>query len=213
MKKVKHSLRFLERIKKQKEHIAEFLGYSFVVCPGVLPIDNNYSYSSIAMAKDIPKNAGVVLDMGAGSGVQAIIAAKKGAKKVVAADISEQALNCARKNIKLHNLEDRITLVKSNMFESVSGTYDLILAELPFTNFFVPDELSGILFDPGYKIHDSFLKNVRDFLKPNGTIKLSGGDLADESALFKLLEKHSYNLISTYKENLGSYDWKIYTIN
>jgi SAM-dependent methyltransferase len=62
----------------------------------------------------------VVLDIGTGSGIYAILAAEK-AKHVVAVDINEKALDYALFNANLNGVLEKITFVKSNMLEDVQN--------------------------------------------------------------------------------------------
>lgn len=73
-----------------------------------------------------------VLDMGAGSGIQAIFAAYH-AKQVLATDISERALENTLINARQHGLEDRITVRKSDLFNSIKlgETFDVIITNIP----------------------------------------------------------------------------------
>lgn len=75
-----------------------------------------------------------VLDMCTGSGCIAIASAVHlpGAR-VDAADISENALRLARRNVERYQLEKRVTLLKSDLFKAVpAGEYDLIVSNPPY---------------------------------------------------------------------------------
>ena len=74
-----------------------------------------------------------VLDIGTGTGILAISAAKLGAQKVVAVDHNELAVETARRNVVLNEVEDRVK-VKWGEAEDFSGKRaDLVLANLHFT--------------------------------------------------------------------------------
>ena len=76
-----------------------------------------------------------VLDLCTGNGSLAVIAAMAYPEVVVdAADISDDALAVARLNVDRHKLGKRITLMKSDLFASVGGPYDLILCNPPYVN-------------------------------------------------------------------------------
>lgn len=73
-----------------------------------------------------------VLDMGTGSGVCAVFAARH-ARRVVAVDINPAAVRCARVNALLNRLEDRIEACHGDLFTPVAGRrFDLILFNPPF---------------------------------------------------------------------------------
>jgi ribosomal protein L11 methyltransferase len=72
-----------------------------------------------------------VLDVGTGSGILAIAAARLGAKRVVALDIEPACIEAARRNALLNQVEDRVSPVLGSP-DSVSGTsFDLIVINLP----------------------------------------------------------------------------------
>lgn len=74
-----------------------------------------------------------VLDLGTGTGALALALAKAFPKaEVVAADISEAALSLAKENALRNDLDGRVTFVRSDWFESVDGTFDLIVSNPPY---------------------------------------------------------------------------------
>ena len=73
-----------------------------------------------------------VLDMGTGSGVCAVFAARH-ARRVVAVDINAAAARCASINAQLNRLEDKIEARHGDLFEPVAGQrFDVILFNPPF---------------------------------------------------------------------------------
>jgi release factor glutamine methyltransferase len=72
------------------------------------------------------------LDVGTGSGVGAVFAARRGFQ-VVAVDLNPEAIRCARLNAILNHLEDRIEVRQGDLFAPVAGeTFDLVLFNPPF---------------------------------------------------------------------------------
>lgn len=69
-----------------------------------------------------------VLDIGTGTGYIAVYLGRAGAM-VDATDINEAALSCARENARINNVS--INLFYSNLFEKISGKYDLIIFNPP----------------------------------------------------------------------------------
>ncbi|WP_116809868.1 methyltransferase [Steroidobacter cummioxidans] len=73
-----------------------------------------------------------VLDMGTGSGICAVFAARH-AERVVAVDVNPAAVRCARINALLNQVEQRIDARRGDLFDAVSGErFDLILFNPPF---------------------------------------------------------------------------------
>ena len=72
------------------------------------------------------------LDMGTGSGLGAIFAARRG-YQVTAIDINPEAVRCARINALQHHLEDRIEVRQGDLFDAAPGErFDLVLFNPPF---------------------------------------------------------------------------------
>ena len=81
-----------------------------------------------------PENITSVLDLCTGSGCLAILAANTFHNAIISgADISTDALDVARINLKEHDLSDRITLHQGNLLEAVKGQkFDLIISNPPY---------------------------------------------------------------------------------
>ena len=77
-----------------------------------------------------------VLDLCTGSGCLAVLAARAFPRaRVDASDVSAAALAVARINVKRHALENRIRLVRSELFTRLRGErYDLIVANPPYVS-------------------------------------------------------------------------------
>jgi HemK-related putative methylase len=73
-----------------------------------------------------------VLDLGTGSGIGAIFAARWAAQ-VIAVDINPEAVRCARINALLNRLETKIEVRHGNLFAPVAGErFDLVLFNPPY---------------------------------------------------------------------------------
>jgi len=83
-----------------------------------------------------PEEVGMVLDMCTGSGCLAILAAHAFPNAHVdAVDLSADALDVAQYNVSDYGLEDRITLIESDMFAKLRGKkYDLIVSNPPYVD-------------------------------------------------------------------------------
>ncbi|MBT3582279.1 methyltransferase, partial [Candidatus Woesearchaeota archaeon] len=72
-----------------------------------------------------------ILDVGTGSGIQAISASLAGAKEVWACDINPEAVKCAKANATSNKVE--VNVIQSNLFENVpKKKFDLIVFNPPY---------------------------------------------------------------------------------
>lgn len=71
-----------------------------------------------------------VLDVGCGSGILSIIAAKLGAKKVVGVDIDELAVKVSNENMKINNVSGNIEFRKGDLLEVVDEKFDVVVANI-----------------------------------------------------------------------------------
>lgn len=209
------TLNFIKDIQNREKRIADFLGYKIIVHKNVFPVDSPFSFSSKITAKRIPRNAGIVLDVGTGTGVQAIIAAKKGAKKVLAIDIDRNSLQNARENVFFHKLEKIIEIRKSDLFEKIKKEekFDLIISQLPFADVDYKNKIGHFLFDANFKLHNIFLRDAKNHLTKKGKIFIPSGDVANEKKLLELIKKYNYNILNVENESFQNLNWKLYTLN
>jgi len=71
-----------------------------------------------------------VIDIGTGSGVLAIAAAKLGAGEVTAVDADSAALEAARSNVKQNCVGQTVRIEKSDLWQNVSGRGDIVVANI-----------------------------------------------------------------------------------
>jgi release factor glutamine methyltransferase len=73
------------------------------------------------------------VEVGVGSGIISIILAKKlPYATFIAVDISQKALNVAKKNIQKFHLQDRIELRLGNLLDSVEESFDYLVSNPPY---------------------------------------------------------------------------------
>lgn len=107
----------------------------------------------------------ILLDMGSGSGIQGIIAARRGAKEVVFSDIDHSAyLNTSANDLRFcRHLSTRV--IKGNLFENIQRQVDVAVFAQPY----FPDcplaeyPVTVGMLDPGILIQ-RFLKDAQQFV-------------------------------------------------
>ena len=137
-----------------------------------------------------------ILDIGTGSAVISIFCAKK-TKNVVASDISDEILKIAEKNAKLNNI-DHIKFVKSNLFENIDNKFSKIIFNPPYLPADQKDQ-SKIKYslesgENGRDITDEFIKNVKSYITPEGTIYLVQSSLTNYEKTILELEKLGFEV-------------------
>jgi release factor glutamine methyltransferase len=119
-----------------------------------------------------------VLDLGTGSGILAVLAAKKAAS-VIAVDVNPFAVRCAKTNAKLNRVKDKLSFIQANLFSAfdIETKFDVILFNAPY----LPSEkreaatwigrswAGGV---NGREVVDRFILEVPKYLKSNGQILL-----------------------------------------
>lgn len=71
-----------------------------------------------------------VLDVGCGSGILAVAALLLGAKSAIGIDIDELAVKASFENAERNGVSDRYTAIHGNLADEVTGTYDIITANI-----------------------------------------------------------------------------------
>ena len=149
-----------------------------------------------------------ILDIGTGSGCIVVSLLKERPKcTATAIDISLKAINVAKTNAKLHQLENKINFINNDIDKYKSNYYDLITSNPPYINIF---ELSRL--DDDIKFHEPKLalsggldgfKNIKKvILKSRKLLKLKG------KLIIEIGHKQKNNSIQILKKN-GFYVNKI----
>lgn len=155
---------------------------------------------SYLLEKEVRKysKGGNVLDMGTGSGIQAIAAKKAGAKSVTACDILGEAVK------KVHFMG--IRTIKSNLFSNVKGKFDLIIFNPPYLPMDPREDKESALSTSGGRMGDEvilrFLKNAKKHLGLNGMILLVISSLTPQKRITELLEKEGLTFGTVASEKL-----------
>lgn len=124
-----------------------------------------------------------VIDVGCGSGILGIAAKSAGAKSVYMCDIDEQAVEFARKNAELNDIE--ATIEKADLLEG-DMTADFIFANIT----------ADILM--------RFSKSIGKHLRENGTIVLSGIIDSRLDEVIQCYESAGYEIV----ERMAIDDWR-----
>lgn len=153
------------------------------------------------LTKSIQKG-NAVLELGLGSGVLAILAAKLGATRVVALDINQQAIPLATQNWQLNHLsKDSMDFRHSDLWSALNDTdqqaFDVIWSNPPVlpvikeinqvSNTRDDFEVAG---DDGRKVLDAVLSQAGAYLKPQGQLLTIATSLQGWQQTESLLNQH-----------------------
>ena len=188
-----------------------FMGLDFKVSPAVL-IPRMDTEVLVEKALERICMGDRVLDLCTGSGCIAISLKKlAGDITVTASDLSEDALKLARENARLNQTE--IEFIHSDLFEQITGRYDLIVSNPPYIETQVIQSLQQEVRahepfmaldgkEDGLHFYREILRNAGLYLKSGGWILFEiGYDQGD--ALRELLLQYNFDNIRIDKDLAG----------
>lgn len=150
-----------------------------------------------------------ILELCTGSGAIAISIKKYIENiQILATDISSNALEVAKKNARLNNVE--IKFIESNMFEQINGKYDIIVSNPPYIETENLKTLSkDVQCEPslaldggidGLSFYREISQNAYKYLKNNGYLALEIGYNQKNSVIDILEKENKYKEIKCIKD-------------
>lgn len=216
----KREEQYMKYIEKRSTHYplqymmrqSSFMDFEFFVDEGVLiPRQDTEVLIETILEKEENKEQNI-LDICTGSGCIAISLKKYLEKSdVTAVDISRKALDIAQ--INKERLKADVSFLESNLFEQVSGTFDIIVSNPPYIRTgeieTLMDEVKS--FEPmlaldgredGLFFYRKIIKEGRGYLKKGGRMYFEIGCDQGES-VSSLFEKYGYKDINIRKDLAG----------
>ena len=147
-----------------------------------------------------------LLDLCTGSGVIGIsVASNTDLKEVTLADVSLDALQVARKNTILNKVEDRCSIVESDLFKNLyklNNKYDIIVSNPPYLTSCEMNEISEFVEkEPrmalhggkdGLKFYRIIFAEAKNFLNEGGTIAVEIGYAQAKDVIDIIMEYEEY---------------------
>ncbi|MFE2970155.1 methyltransferase [Streptomyces sp. NPDC059340] len=140
----------------------------FAAPPSPFETDLYFGADSIQLARHLDIRPGsAVLDLCSGTGLQALLAAERGAT-AHAVEINPVATAVARVNAALNGIADRVSLWSGNLFDPLptGKVYDQVIANIPF----LPGAANG---SDGFDVGREILRELPSWLAPDGTACLT----------------------------------------
>ncbi|QXM06202.1 50S ribosomal protein L11 methyltransferase [Crassaminicella indica] len=128
------------------------------------------------------KDTSTVFDIGCGSGILSIVAAKLGAKKVIGVDLDEVAVEASKRNVLDNGVENIVTIKHGNLMDVIDGQADIVVANI------IADVIIYL---------SSF---IGDFMKKDSIFIASGIILEKVDEVIAALEKNKMEIIDVNKK-------------
>jgi len=137
----------------------------------------------VELVAQAPLPAGVTLafDIGAGTGVLSAVLAHRGLQGVIATDMDERALGCARANIERLGLSEQVQVVRADLYPE--GHAGLIVCNPPWLPGKPSSAIEYAIYDPDSRMLKGFLAGLNDHLLAHGEGWLILSDLAEHLGL------------------------------
>jgi len=204
---------FIERIKTHKPiqqlvGQAYFYGRKFFVNKNTLiprPETELLVQTVLEFAKEIknPK----ILDIGTGTGcIPLTLFLENNDISVDSVDISEKAIETAKKNALFHNVFDNVRFINSDLFENVNEKYNIIVSNPPYIPLKDKETLETEVkdFDPalalftqdehGVEFYKKIIEDADSYLLPDGYIAFELG-INQDKIVENMLSNNNYKQI------------------
>jgi release factor glutamine methyltransferase len=186
--------------------VTRFLGVELLAAPGALvPRAETEIVGSAALARLGVADGARVIDMCCGSGnLACAIAVERPASRVWASDLTDGAVELARRNAAHVGVAERVTVVQGDLFAplgglGLEGTIDVVVCNPPYisTGRLEKDRASLLEREPreafdggpyGLSIHQRVVRDALAFLRPGGWLLFEIG-LGQERQVKVLFER------------------------
>ncbi|MBT3835897.1 methyltransferase [Candidatus Woesearchaeota archaeon] len=169
---------------------------------------------SYLLQKEVQAHAeGRVLDLGTGSGIQGLAAIKSPrVREVLSVDINENAISELQKIIRQQKLR-KIKVLKSNLFENITGKFNTIIFNPPY----LPQD-EGIedaaLYGgkKGWEVSEQFFHKASSHLISNGNILFLFSTLTNKEKVEEIIGHHLFQFKELSSEKMAWEKLYVYEI-
>lgn len=130
-----------------------------------------------------------VLDLGTGSGVQAVFAADK-ASRVVATDINPVSVTMARMNVERNGVDNIVEVRQGDLFAPIKEAekFDVILFNIEYPH---NEESLGL-----WQLHERFFAEVKKHLNRGGRLYYQSGNIENAPRVNTMASKNGMSVLS-----------------
>lgn len=188
-------------------HFFSFEGLKLTVCDQVYePAEDSF-----LLAKHAKQCTGKILELCTGTGIVSLVNAKGNpTNRVVAVDITNEAVACARANVAVNKLQN-IEVRKGDLFSSIKKgeRFDYMLCNPPYLPAQEHEHVKGALDKAlnsgkdGRDFLDRFLEEFKSYLAPHGKAILIHSSYQDLGKTQKKFEKKKLEMKILEEEKMG----------
>ncbi len=170
----------LAPLRKVKAYYKYFYVLPYVVVPSI--------QSVFLLEHTTIRKGEEVLDIGSGSGIQAIFAAEK-AKRVVATDLNFAAVENTRFNAEGHGVSHIVEVRQGDLFSPIrpDEKFDVIIFNIDYP---YDENTLGL-----WKVHERFFREVRQYMKPNGRIYYQAGLITNIPKIYTMVRDNKLRIM------------------
>lgn len=125
----------------------------------------------------------IVFDIGCGSGILSIVAAKLGAEKVTAIDLDSMCVKVSKENIEINNVSQIVKVEHGNLLDIIEGKANIIVANI------IAEVIAGLTND------------LSNYLEPNGIFIASGIILEKIKLVEEALLDNNFKIVDIKTRN------------
>lgn len=130
------------------------------------------------------ESGNIVYDIGTGSGILSIVAAKLGAKKVIGVDLDPLCVKVANENIEINKVENIVEIKNGDLLEVIEDKADIIVSNI------IAEVIAGMTGD------------LKDYLNDKGIFIASGIILEKIALVENSLIENGFKIIEIKKTNV-----------
>jgi methylase of polypeptide subunit release factors len=213
---ITHLLSYHFVLKRRRTTVVRAAGFDLLVRPTVFHpriFLTSEFFAAFVARLDLKEKR--VADIGTGSGIIALAAARAGAASVVAVDINPNAARTALDNARANGLGGRVAALCSNLLSALGPDveFDVILTNPPYFPG-EPIDLADRAWNagPGYRDIAPLFEQARARLAPGGSIYLLISSESDMSLLGSLIERAGLRARQVRKRSILIESFLIYQL-